>query len=128
MRNGGSLDRVIACRHCGVDVYSPKGAVSVCPKCRRKAKRAAERRNRKVREARLRTVQVEKIDRMAVFKRDRWRCHLCLGPINPALIGSSDDAAPTLDHVVPIAGGGDHTYTNIAAAHRICNSYKCDTR
>lgn len=33
---------------------------------------------------------------------------------------------PSLDHIIPIAKGGDHSWNNIQLAHRICNSLKAD--
>ena len=31
---------------------------------------------------------------------------------------------PSIDHVVPVALGGEHSWDNVKLAHRICNSYK----
>lgn len=45
------------------------------------------------------------------------KCHICLKPFttkNPA----------TIDHIIPISAGGAHTVSNIALAHRGCNSRK----
>ena len=44
------------------------------------------------------------------------RCR-CIGP-------SHDARAPELDHVVPLASGGAHTYANSACACRECNILK----
>jgi 5-methylcytosine-specific restriction endonuclease McrA len=38
----------------------------------------------------------------------------------------NDLLSGTLDHIIPLAKGGDHTYENIKLAHMICNSYKSD--
>jgi len=52
------------------------------------------------------------LTRRAVFARDQWRCQYC---------GS---AAENLDHVIPKSKGGSHTWENVVAACRRCNSRK----
>jgi 5-methylcytosine-specific restriction endonuclease McrA len=52
------------------------------------------------------------LTRRAVFARDNWSCQYC---------GS---AAENLDHVVPKSRGGTHTWDNVVAACRRCNSRK----
>jgi 5-methylcytosine-specific restriction endonuclease McrA len=58
-----------------------------------------------------------------VFERDNWICHLCCQPIDRRLRGDAWMRA-TIDHIIPIALGGDHTYENTKAAHWICNMKK----
>ena len=52
------------------------------------------------------------LTRRAVFARDDWRCQYC------------GAAAENLDHVVPRSRGGSHTWENVVAACRRCNSRK----
>jgi len=52
------------------------------------------------------------LTRRAVFARDDWRCQYCGQP------------AENLDHVVPRSRGGTHTWDNVVAACRRCNSKK----
>ncbi len=59
---------------------------------------------------------VEKIDRLLIYERDGGRCHLC-GKFTAK-------SAFTLDHLIPLALGGNHTYLNLKVAHRSCNSRK----
>lgn len=54
------------------------------------------------------------LNRKAVFARDRHRCQYC---------GTS---AENLDHVMPRSRGGDHTWENVVAACRSCNTRKGD--
>jgi 5-methylcytosine-specific restriction endonuclease McrA len=75
------------------------------------------------RRARFVAALVEVVDPDVVFERDGWRCHLCGEGIDPTLSGR-DRMGPTLDHVIPLAEGGEHSYANVAAAHRSCNSRK----
>lgn len=70
--------------------------------------------------------QGENINRLMVFERDGWICNLCKLPIDSTL-RLPDPMAATLDHVIPITLGGEHTYRNIKAAHAQCNFSKgCD--
>lgn len=52
------------------------------------------------------------LTRRAVFARDGWTCQYC------------GAAAENLDHVVPRSRGGTHTWENVVAACRRCNSRK----
>jgi 5-methylcytosine-specific restriction endonuclease McrA len=53
-----------------------------------------------------------KITRRAVFARDNWTCQYC------------GKAAENVDHVHPRSKGGTHTWDNVVAACRRCNSKK----
>ena len=66
---------------------------------------------------------IERIDRNVVFTRDGWLCQLCGQPTNPNA-RPQDDMRPSIDHIVPLARGGSHTYDNLQTAHRVCNSRK----
>jgi 5-methylcytosine-specific restriction endonuclease McrA len=52
------------------------------------------------------------LTRRAVFARDGWVCQYCGAP------------AENVDHVVPKSRGGLHTWDNVVAACRRCNSRK----
>ena len=54
------------------------------------------------------------LNRRAVFARDGGRCQYC------------GAAAESIDHVVPRAKGGTHTWENVVAACRPCNTAKRD--
>lgn len=55
---------------------------------------------------------VAPLTRRAVFARDGWVCQYCGAP------------AENLDHVIPRSKGGTHTWDNVVAACRRCNSRK----
>lgn len=57
---------------------------------------------------------VAPLSRRGVFARDGHRCQYCGG------------AAENLDHVVPRSRGGAHTWENVVASCRRCNSRKED--
>ncbi len=54
------------------------------------------------------------LSRRAVFARDGHRCQYC------------NRAAENLDHVVPRSRGGPHSWDNVVASCRACNSRKED--
>jgi 5-methylcytosine-specific restriction endonuclease McrA len=67
---------------------------------------------------------IEDFDRLEIFERDAWTCYLCdrlcvePDPFNPA--------AATVDHVIPMTRGGQHTRANVRTACLGCNSSKSD--
>ena len=68
------------------------------------------------RQARIRNAPViETLDRRYIYDRDGERCHICGERV---VLGI--DA--TLDHLVPLSKGGNHTADNVRLAHRSCNS------
>jgi 5-methylcytosine-specific restriction endonuclease McrA len=53
--------------------------------------------------------------------RDGWACHLCGRPVTKRPGTSERRRAAVVDHLVPIAEGGTHTWDNVAIAHWDCN-------
>ncbi|MDQ2899230.1 MAG: HNH endonuclease [Acidobacteriota bacterium] len=62
---------------------------------------------------------------MALWKRDS-SCHICGLACSRDLKGGAKGLAPAIDHVKPLASGGDHSLDNTALSHRICNDFKSD--
>lgn len=85
--------------------------------------RLIRRQCRHRRRARMHNAQIEEIDPLVIAKRDKYKCHICRKRVNMDL-DVQDIYSPTMDHLIPISLGGDHTYANIQLAHRICNSRK----
>ena len=54
------------------------------------------------------------LNRRAVFARDAHTCQYCAAP------------AENIDHIVPRSRGGSHTWENVVAACRRCNTKKGD--
>lgn len=88
------------------------------------ARRHARRIAKAKRQARERTEKAESVNPFKVFTRDGWRCYLCGVDTPRSLRGTNDPRAPELEHVVPLARGGAHTYENTACACRACNGAK----
>ncbi|NDD55670.1 HNH endonuclease [bacterium] len=85
--------------------------------------RFIRRQSRHRRRARMHNAQIEQVDPLMIAKRDKYKCHICRKRVNMDL-DVQDIYSPTMDHLIPISLGGDHTYANIRLAHRICNSRK----
>ena len=68
-----------------------------------------------------------------LYERDNGICYLCGGQCDWNDYHRkdnwfiADDFYPSIDHVVPLAKGGKHSWDNVRLAHRICNSKKKDS-
>jgi len=76
--------------------------------------------------ARKHKVRYEKIDKNLVYDRDGWKCYICGIFISPSP-GYDLPYNATLDHVIPMSKGGDHTYDNVRACCYSCNQKKDDS-
>lgn len=85
--------------------------------------RAAHTQRRTLRRMRVKGVRVDRVYRRVVWERDKGRCGICGGMVDFTKV-SPDPMAPSLDHIVPISKGGEHSYTNIQLAHLGCNMSK----
>lgn len=109
------------CRECGVSIATRGPQARYCTVCGPLV-------NRRINHARRRVARKtgEAVDPIKVFERDGWKCHLCLRMTLPGQRGSYHPRAPELDHIVPLAKGGSHTYANAACSCRKCNRLKRD--
>jgi 5-methylcytosine-specific restriction endonuclease McrA len=116
------------CPVCGTSTVRP---VYCSDACARKANNATHEHRRR---ARIEAAMVDKdITVDGLFKRDGGICHLCGGRcdyedfvvVNGTTI--CGDWYPSIDHVIPLSKGGEHSWSNVKLAHRICNSIKGDT-
>lgn len=111
------------CCVCSRVFATPYTATTCSPRCtllkRREAKGEAKHRRR----ARQRASLVESVSRRKVYERDRWRCYLCNAKVRADSV-VPDPLAPTLDHVVPLALGGEHSMANVRLACYRCNCIK----
>jgi hypothetical protein len=74
--------------------------------------------------ARHHGVAYEPINPILVFERDRWTCMVCGVHTPKRLRGTYEDNAPELDHRIPMAMGGSHTWENVQCCCRACNGSK----
>lgn len=113
------------CKECG-QVFTPEYGNKRRHFCNGKClAKHVGRIGKAARRARIRNAQtVESVNPFMVFKRDGWRCKLCGCKAPKRLRGTADDRAPELDHVVPLALGGEHSYANTQCLCRKCNQAK----
>lgn len=79
-------------------------------------------RNSAERRARTRGARVgAPFTRQYIGERDSWQCALCGQPIDPTLKWP-DPMSQSLEHIVPLALGGEHSSDNCTVAHLSCNS------
>jgi len=113
------------CVECGSVIPGRSNRVKFCSEfC---DKRNQRRRNKLRRKARFRAARVETVDPMAVFDRDNWTCVACGIDTPRELRGTCEDNAPELDHIYPLAKGGEHSYRNTQCLCRRCNRNKSDS-
>lgn len=118
------------CKCCGSDYRTEftGGKLSdYCSEgCRELITSASKRVSKAKRRAVLKGATIERVDPLRVFERDRWHCQLCGIKTPKSKRGTYDDNAPELDHIVPLAKGGEHSYRNTQCACRKCNGAKSD--
>lgn len=68
----------------------------------------------------------DRIDHLTLFELHGWTCVICRKEINRHLRLPNWFAA-TVEHIVPLASGGTHTWDNVAPAHYRCNALKGDS-
>lgn len=93
-----------------------------CDACVAATARDARRRAK----ARRRQVIHEPYTMAEIAQRDDYLCGLC-GRMVPMDLWVPDPDAPTIDHILPIARGGQDTVANVQLAHFMCNSIKSDS-
>lgn len=116
-----------ACLGCGALMgVAPFSRWCCTEKCRDDVARHGRRKSKAQYRARLKNATIEKFLDVEIFRRDGWRCQICGAPTPESRIGTNHPKAPTLDHVVALANGGDHARANVQCACRACNSIKAD--
>lgn len=107
------------CVHCGeAFVFNQPNNRTCSPRC-------GQRFNKDTRKQRKRAAYIEEVWRPKVYARDGWTCQLCSKPVDRTKT-VPHPRAPTIDHIVPIARGGEHSYANTQLACFMCNCLKSD--
>lgn len=114
------------CKECG-KAFAPEYGTKLRAFCSKVCGQKSIRRTaRKKERARLRGAKVEAVNPTTVFDRDCWKCQHCGSKTPRKLRGSYDDRAPEIDHIIPLAHGGEHSYRNTQCLCRACNAAKSD--
>ena len=66
---------------------------------------------------------VEEVPYDDIYTRDGGICQICGLPVHPVK-NVDDNWDGTIDHIIPLSAGGEHSFANCQLAHRICNSLK----
>lgn len=98
-------------------------AVAGSSRQRNPATAAAGDARRRIRLKQARTA--EAFAPLDVHTRDQWICQLCRLPIDPKAVWP-DPMSASVDHIVPLSRGGEHSMINVQSAHLGCNSSKGD--
>lgn len=117
---------------CGTDLLRWRRRCGSCwpefiAECTRQARRKQGAGTHRARAVRF-GVFYEPVDRLKVFRRDKWICGICKTRIDPKL-KYPDPRSATLDHIIPLSVCADlpigpehgHSYQNTQAAHWDCN-------
>ena len=117
------------CAKCG-DEFNRFDSGWHCNSC----KKANLRQAKALRKARKRGADTYEagIDHESVYDKSDGTCALCGGRVaDPSVWWDWDGKtwmplAPTVDHIMPLARGGSHTWSNVQLAHNRCNVLKSD--
>lgn len=121
------------CVECDKHFYSQRKVLYCSKRCsKRKENRRKEIKKRK---ARMNgqvdySITIEKL-----IQKEKNVCYLCGGQCDVNDFNTNDRGSfivghnyPSIEHVVPIAKGGTHTWDNVKLAHHYCNSIKRDKK
>jgi 5-methylcytosine-specific restriction endonuclease McrA len=133
-----------ACRGCRINYVDPDAMCSLCATCARplyvrlpsqlfcsdrcrqywKNRSSVRRRVNATRDyaKRGRSRPAESFDPRYVFERDQWRCQACGRSTRAHRF--PDARSATLDHIVPLSKGGEHTKANTRCVCFSCNCSK----
>lgn len=120
---------VLECAYCG-EPFKAKGNNSKY--CSSRCERKQHSMMRKLRKKGCPKIEYG-ITARALMRRDKGICHICHGKVNindwsrnESGFFIAGNSYPTVDHVMPLAKGGSHTWDNVKLAHLKCNGEKSD--
>ena len=109
------IDR--SCLRCGKAMQDATGLRKYCSRTCRRAMQ------RKIRKAMIRRVYVEPVSIAVLRQRDEDTCRICGKPVDFTTQPPHPSAA-TIDHIIALARGGEHSLKNTQLAHLRCNAAK----
>lgn len=124
-----STDRCMDCEQCfGCEAAALDGEAFCSPDCQSsfKVQRAMETLEQIKRSVLPRPSRdISKAERLRIFERDEWTCHLCGDFLDASAVWPAP-GSPVLDHVIPLSRGGPTVAENLKAAHARCNNLRSD--
>jgi hypothetical protein len=121
--NQGRPRRDPGCERCGAATPAP--GRKRCDPCLAQTRGARKRRERVRRRALERAVVHDNYTLAEIAQRDRYRCGLCRTRVAMTQV-VPHPRSPTIDHVLPLAVGGQDVRANVQLAHFSCNVAKRD--
>ena len=122
-RKFGAVKRPFICKWCGKE-FMPFYGIKKRAFC---SKKCADRHASWQEHVKNRLQDKEKakgnFSRRAVCERDGWICQICGQPVDENA-SWKDPLSATIDHIIPLSKGGEHSWGNVQCAHRRCNSLK----
>lgn len=116
------------CKGCGSEYYSQFENSAYCSQeCRKKNRKAGSSIRSRCRHYGV--YYDPAVKPKLVFERDHYICQICGMATNPndkSWNGNFGPYSPTVDHILALANGGEHTWENVQCAHAKCNSWKRD--
>lgn len=112
------------CDYCDGDFMADRRRSIFCSReCFAVGKHARSMKHAQARRARLAKVTVEAFLPSVVYERDGWICGLCDEPIDRGA-KKPHPRSKSIDHIIPVSLGGEHSLSNVQAAHLGCNVRK----
>lgn len=120
--------RIVVCEECGKTFTTTrKNQVCCSPECSKKRANRLSSIRKDKRISKDKRIDSD-ITTKSLYKRDNGICWICGGKCdfddyevrNGVII--CGDNYPSIDHVVEICNGGEHSWQNVKLAHRRCNS------
>jgi hypothetical protein len=125
-----------ACLTCNRQVPGRRTTNDCSPECRTQRLRTARRLAGRVayqanpgrfsqaahrRRSLLLSSWVEDVDLAVLHARDGGRCGICRRPVSLGPHAKRHPLMPSIDHVLPVSQGGEHSYANTRLTHYRCN-------
>lgn len=118
------------CSKCGGIFYGRRS--KFCSQDCLKRSCYSKKRDKRIKKIRERVVN-KNIELNALFMRDNGVCWLCGGKCDYSDYQTNENGHfivgknyPSIDHVIPLAKGGFHSWDNVKLAHHYCNTLKRD--
>ena len=114
---------ISTCKECGkifTKTFIHRNKIFCSEECNIRYQKKKYKRNRAMQ---LREAYVEPVDLWDIYNNDHGICSICGLPV-PDSSEPSNIWGATVDHIVPLSLGGEHSTMNCQLSHRICNSLK----
>ena len=124
--------KTLVCQRCGKEFSSGKWRRKYCSQICLTRQSCADREH--IRRTQINAQRHESISLSSLSKRDKDVCWICKQKVdwsdfeiraNEVFVAG--ERYPSIDHVMPLAKGGAHTWDNVKLAHRGCNAKKKDS-